>query len=161
MKIIIVGRGAAGNILKDIEQHSDITHVVSIGANEKIQKKPNGFDAHPAKKLRLEFFDINCERRKDMNGPSVKDMERLIDFYNEALKVENPCFLIHCWAGISRSTAAGLILLIMHHKDKEKAIKELFLLRPNASPNTRMVRLACEILAERRIVLMRDDDEIN
>lgn len=158
MKIIIVGRGTAGSILKDTEQYSDITHVVSIGANEKRQKKPNGFDVHPAKKLRLEFFDINCEKRQDMNGPTIKDIEKLVDFYQEALKTKSPCFLIHCWAGISRSTAAGLILLMMRYKDKEKAVKELFLIKPNASPNTRMVKLAHEVLADRQIISEKEKE---
>ena len=144
MKLIITSRGGAGKIINsDIE----ITHIISIGANEPLQRPPKGFDNHPAKKLRLEFWDISSAKRGKMTGPSKKDIEKIIDFSNGILKEENPTVLIHCFAGISRSTAAGLILLTKYYNgDIEKAKKELFKLVPKASPNTRMLKLAGEIL---------------
>ncbi|MEI6389721.1 MAG: hypothetical protein WCT12_01330, partial [Verrucomicrobiota bacterium] len=83
--------------------NTKITHIVSIGANADWQRIPIGFNIHPATKLRLEFFDISCEKRNDMNGPSRQDIEKLIDFYQTALQIENSNFLIHCFAGQSRS----------------------------------------------------------
>jgi len=153
MKLTIVGRGVAGHILKNTKQYPGITHIVSIGTAEERQKKPNGFDKHPAKKLRLEFFDISCEKRGHMKGPVEKDIEKLMDFFQKALKIKNPHFLIHCQAGVSRSTAAGLILLQLYYKNREKAIEELFITKPYASPNTRMLKLACGVFKKRQIVV--------
>lgn len=144
MRLIIASRGVAGKILNST--NVDVTHIVSIGASEPKQRPPKAFDKYIAEKLRLEFFDISCEKRDGMNGPSKKDIITLINFYKEALKQDNPSFLIHCLAGKSRSTAAGLILLKMIYNDDNKARKELFKLVPKASPNTRMLNLAEEIL---------------
>jgi predicted protein tyrosine phosphatase len=144
MKLIITGRAGAGNVFTN--PITPITHIVSIGANDRRQQPPKGFKEYPAKKLRLEFFDINEAKRGKMNGPVESDIIELIEFFKEALSEEDTYFLIHCWQGISRSTAAGLILLEMYHKDKEKAREELFKLVPSAWPNGRMIKLANKIL---------------
>lgn len=149
MKLIIASRGVAGRLLSNPDQYPGITHVVSIGADDPMQRLPNGYDTHPAEhKLRLEFFDISVDKRKKMIGPSKKDIATLIDFYKEALKQDRPSFLIHCYAGVSRSTAAGLILLTMFYKNSERARQELYKLVPYASPNSRMVKLANEAFYE-------------
>jgi len=148
MRLVIASRGVAGKILND--PSIEITHVVSIGANEPRQCPPRALAKHAAQKLRLEFFDISCEKRDHMNGPSKKDIIMLISFYKEALKQDNPSFLIHCFAGKSRSTAAGFILLKIFYKDDDKARKELFKLVPQAAPNTRMLNLAEEIFKEEK-----------
>jgi len=151
MKLIIVGRGAAGDLLSNPDKYPGITHIVSIGANDPKQKKPNGFDSHPAKhKLRLEFWDITAEKRKHMNGPAKKDVTKLVDFFRKALEAPSePSFLIHCYAGKSRSTAAGLILLTMFYRDSERARRELYGLVPYATPNGRMIKLANEVFYDK------------
>jgi predicted protein tyrosine phosphatase len=150
VKLIITSRGVAGHLLSNPEKYPGITHIVSIGTNESIQGLPNGFDKHPAKyKLRLEFFDINVAKRQQMNGPAKKDITKLIKFYDEALKQDNASFLIHCFVGKSRSTAAGLILLTMFYKDSERAREELYGLVPHATPNSRMIKLANEVFYDK------------
>lgn len=145
MKLVITSKAGASAILTS---PNSITHIVSIGANSRGQQPPKGFKEHPAKKLRLEFFDISSAIRNEMNGPSEQDVRNLIGFFKEALKEDNQFFLIHCWQGIRRSTAAGLILLEMYHKDKNKAREELYKLVPNAWPNGRMIDLYNKILDE-------------
>ncbi len=145
MKLIIASRGVAGKLLSDPEKYPGITHVVSIGADDPHQRPPNGFNSHTAEKLRLEFFDISVEKRKKMDGPSKSDVIKLIKFYTKALNTDKPSFLIHCQAGVSRSTAAGLILLTMFYKDANRAREELYRLVPYASPNSRMLKLANEV----------------
>lgn len=143
MKLIISGRAAVKSILADPK--TTITHIVSIGADTTIdarQTEPSSLKKHPAKKLRLEFFDISEEKRGKMNGPTKADIENLIKFFNEVLKENNPFILIHCYAGRSRSAAAGLILLNMYYKDYKKAINKLYKVVPNAMPNKRMLKLA-------------------
>jgi predicted protein tyrosine phosphatase len=56
--------------------------------------------------------------------------------------------LIHCWAGISRSTAAAFIALCAlnpgaHELELAQALRQA---SPTAYPNRRLVRLADEVL---------------
>lgn len=135
MRITIANRWRAQELMSD--PRAGLTHIVSIGANHPIQA---------ARKLRLEFFDIACGERDGMNGPSRDDVEKLVAFFGEVLQSEDANVLIHCYAGKSRSVAAGLILLAMAHRDGTKAWEELAKLVPEPSPNQRMLRLASEIL---------------
>ena len=59
--------------------------------------------------------------------------------------------LIHCHAGISRSTAAmAMILAQAFAQECEEAILDrLLLIRPQAWPNSRMIDLAGELLGQR------------
>jgi predicted protein tyrosine phosphatase len=57
--------------------------------------------------------------------------------------------LIHCYAGISRSTALAYAILIDHHGaigDERRILDRLVELRPQASPNRLMVRYADQLL---------------
>jgi predicted protein tyrosine phosphatase len=55
--------------------------------------------------------------------------------------------LVHCVAGVSRSSAAGLILLATRHLGHEREIANLLRERgPWVNPNRLMVRLADDIL---------------
>jgi len=57
-------------------------------------------------------------------------------------------FLVHCWAGISRSTAAAYILLCDLHGPghEDKIAKGLRLRAPHAQPNRLMIRHADSLL---------------
>ena len=52
--------------------------------------------------------------------------------------------LIHCWAGISRSTAAAYVALcaLNPHADERTLANRLRSASPQASPNPRIVALA-------------------
>ncbi len=55
--------------------------------------------------------------------------------------------LIHCWAGISRSTATALITLALHNPGREvEAAKAIRLQSPIASPNRRIVAIADRLM---------------
>lgn len=78
--------------------------------------------------------------------PAAAHVERLLTFvdgwwrgYGQASPL-----VIHCWAGISRSTAAAFITACMvNPADDEAAIaSELRRLSPSATPNIRLVALA-------------------
>ncbi|NQU11734.1 dual specificity protein phosphatase family protein [bacterium] len=49
--------------------------------------------------------------------------------------------LIHCYAGISRSTATALAILMQVYGQgrEEEAVRHLFRIRPQAAPNPRIV----------------------
>ncbi len=146
MKLTITSRAGAMHAMAD--PNTEFTHIVSIGANGRTQTAPKGFKKYAAKKLRLEFFDISVAQRKNMNGPSEKDVKQLIEFLQEVVLEKDINILIHCWQGVRRSTAAGLIFLEMFYQDKEKAREELYKLVPKAWPNGRMMDLANKILKD-------------
>ena len=148
MKIYVTDRRRAGKMLMSTNTGPLITHLVSFGTWEREQRPPAGFYHHTCRKIRFQFDDIARDADFGPYTPPMKeDIQNLINFYNEEVFThEDPVVLIHCFAGVSRSTAAALILLYMHIGDATEAFDELMAIRPIASPNKRMVRFADEIL---------------
>lgn len=90
----------------------------------------SGIDNH----LRLTFNDINADT-PGLISPREQDAKRLISFI-ENWDQKQP-MLIHCWAGISRSTASAFAALcILRPEDDEMALaQELRAASPSATPN--------------------------
>ncbi|WP_235063038.1 hypothetical protein [Paramagnetospirillum caucaseum] len=60
--------------------------------------------------------------------------------------------LIHCWAGVSRSTASAIMLICQHHGGNERhAIQLVRALRPQAQPNRMLLGFADRILGTRML----------
>jgi predicted protein tyrosine phosphatase len=97
--------------------------------------------------LVLRFDDVIVPGGK-YRAPEREDIERLLEFDRE--HVENDTLVIHCTAGISRSTAAFAILAAQRHPAAEAEVfAELRAIRPRAWPNSLMIALADEILEAR------------
>lgn len=66
----------------------------------------------------------------------------------DALHERTPAaVLVHCHAGISRSTAAAAILMAQYNPGRETEVCERLVgIRPQAWPNSRMIRFADELL---------------
>ena len=125
-------------------EETDIRHVISIGDVDDMP--PASFGAHPARKLRLSFTDIE---RESPSCPWYQpcqwaDVEAIIAF---APGVDG-LLLCHCAAGISRSTAAALIVLASAFGPGREAEAVMYLceVRPQAFPNRRMVWMADTLL---------------
>jgi predicted protein tyrosine phosphatase len=125
-----------------IDEHK-VSHVVTLLAPDTPHDAPRGIalDRH----LKLYFHDIV----QDMEGhtpPRAADAEKLIAFL-EAWPREAP-MLIHCWAGISRSTAAAYTALCMFRPraDEEELAWELRHASPSATPNRLIVTLTDALL---------------
>lgn len=121
-----------------------VQHVVSLLAPGTPHETPRGVE--PDRHLKLYFHDIVHE----MDGhrpPRAEDAMTLIGFLR-AWNAEGP-LLIHCWAGISRSTAAAFITLCMFRKqaEEEELARELRAASPSATPNRLIVSLADDVLA--------------
>lgn len=99
----------------------------------------------PDRHLRLFFHDI-VQQIDGHTPPSSADAERLLGFL-ESWNREQP-MLIHCWAGISRSTAAAFTALCMFRPstDEEEIAQELRAASPSATPNRLIVSLADDLL---------------
>lgn len=102
-------------------------------------------DIATATRLLLRFNDIVAPR-DGLTPPSPADIETLIDF---ARTWTGPApLLAHCWAGISRSTAAAYIIACLHHAPGTERDLAQLLRRaaPEATPNRLMIALADDIL---------------
>lgn len=125
-----------------IDEHR-IAHVVTLLAPNTPHDAPRGIasDRH----LKLFFHDIVAP----MDGhipPNSTDARRLIEFL-ETWDRQDP-MLIHCWAGISRSTAAAYTALCLFrpNSDEEELAFELRAASPSATPNKLIVSLADDVL---------------
>ena len=87
-----------------------------------------------ARHLRLTFNDIN-EETAGMSAPTQSDAEKLVNFIT-AWDRRAP-LLIHCWAGISRSTASAFAALCVLRPDMDEMAlaRDLRSASPSATPN--------------------------
>jgi len=130
-------------------QNAAVTHVLSILDPD--HPDPADFAGYaPHRRLTLRFDDI-IDPTPGMLSPEREHIEQLLSF-GEGLATAggDPLshLLVHCHAGISRSTASMTILLAEAWPDREA--DELFThvreIRPQAWPNSRMIALADELL---------------
>jgi predicted protein tyrosine phosphatase len=125
-----------------VDEHG-VSHVVTLLAPDTPHDAPRGVERD--KHLRLYFHDI-VQHMEGHTPPRAADAERLIAFL-DAWGREQP-MLIHCWAGISRSTAAAFTALCLYRPsmDEEEIAWELREASPSATPNRLIVSLADDVL---------------
>jgi predicted protein tyrosine phosphatase len=132
--------------LDELDGHQDrrVTHVLSILDPE--WPEPAAFHAfYPHIRATFRFHDA-IELDPGVLLPQKADVEAILAFGRDAGEAAR--LLIHCHAGISRSTAATLMILAQAHpQEREDAIAErLIEIRPQAWPNSRMIAFADELL---------------
>lgn len=94
--------------------------------------------------VQLSFHDI-VELTPDLIAPDADIMRAVLEFGRGA--VAERALLIHCWAGISRSSAAAYAIACDRNPGHEAEIAdELRRRSPYVTPNRLMVKLADEIL---------------
>jgi predicted protein tyrosine phosphatase len=95
--------------------------------------------------LRLSFHDVAAPS-PGLAAPGAHDMMRLLTFI-KAWDRTSP-LLIHCWAGISRSTASAYIAtcLLQPERSEEELAQALRRASPSATPNPMLVKLADDAL---------------
>ncbi len=104
------------------------------------------FDGHALDRhLQVAIHDI-AEDVGDWRAPGETDAERVVRFV-ESWRQSAP-LLIHCWAGISRSTASAFIAACVHNPgvDEEEIAWAIRNASPTASPNLRLVAHADALL---------------
>jgi predicted protein tyrosine phosphatase len=119
---------------------ADVTYLVSIG--EPHEELPAGYE-RVRQRLRLHFADTVAGEL----SPTREDVRRIIELA-ETLRSSSGRILVHCAAGISRSSAAALIMhAVWLGPGRERdALERVLAQRPIARPNRRMVELADELL---------------
>lgn len=118
------------------------SHIISLLAPEGVRAPI--LPGH-ARRLALYFNDIT-EPREDMIAPDSSHVKEVLNFL-DGWRAEAP-LLIHCWAGISRSTAAAYIALChLNPGVSEHKLAQLLRRRaPEATPNALLVRRADEVM---------------
>lgn len=97
-----------------------------------------------ARHLRLAFHDISVPT-PDLIAPDAVMLQAVLDFGREA--APGRALLIHCWAGISRSSAAAYAIACDRNPGFEEDIAdELRRRSPLVTPNKLMVQLADDLL---------------
>ena len=94
---------------------------------------------------RIEVYDI-LEDAGDRVAPNEDHVAHIIELMRD-WQQGTPLF-VHCWAGMSRSTASAYIAACLHNPqaDEEKIAQHLADASPTAFPNTRIVAIADEML---------------
>ncbi len=118
------------------------SHIVTLLSSSYMIETPKGFPAE--RHLRLGMHDIADESGAE--APARRHVDDLIAF-SRGWNAKAP-MLVHCWAGISRSTAATYTILCDRAgPGAEREIAEDLRARaPHAQPNRLIVRLADEAL---------------
>lgn len=119
-------------------------HIVTLINDETKVVRPPGVAAE--NHLFLGMHDIAFEL-DGYNPPAEAHVHRLIDFAQRWHR-RTP-MVVHCWAGISRSTAGAYIVACALNpaRDEARLARTIRDASPTASPNPRLVALADRILA--------------
>ena len=102
------------------------------------------------RRLKLRFHDI-IETQPGWIAPERWDVDLLLAFGRNLTASRQTHLLIHCHAGISRSTAAATLVVAQARPDRsaDEVLREVVRLRPRAWPNLRILELGDEILGRR------------
>jgi predicted protein tyrosine phosphatase len=141
--VIIASRSQAERLLLSTNLGPTIRHIISISAPG--ESVPAGFE-HCVTGIHLEFFDV-LEDNGFEYGPKASHVEQVIEFAR-SIQDQDGKLLVHCEAGISRSSAAALTVFatwLGTGKERE-AVAKVYAVRPQAWPNGLFVELADQLL---------------
>ena len=123
-----------------------VTHVLSILDPE--WPDPPAFAGFaPHRRLALRFHDI-IDPTPGWLAPSQGDVERLLEFGRELNQPAQSHLLVHCHAGVSRSTAAAALILAQAYPERPagEALDAVARMRPRAWPNLRILEFGDALL---------------
>jgi predicted protein tyrosine phosphatase len=141
--------------IAELPQHqaTGVSHVLSIIDTH--EPRPPALDEFLAIDHELIRFDDVVAEYPGFEACTPAHIVKVLEFGERAHGKRGSHVLVHCHAGVSRSTAAAAILLCQHAPGREEeAFLRLLALRKHSWPNTRMVEFADRLL-ERRGALLR------
>jgi predicted protein tyrosine phosphatase len=116
-----------------------VSHLVTLINGETLVETPSAISHQ--NHLRLSMNDISTPQ-PGLIPPHENHVSELVEF-TAAWDRAGPV-MVHCWAGISRSTAAAFIMLctLNPKTDEEHIAQQIRAASPTATPNQWLVRLA-------------------
>jgi len=134
--------------ISELAEHSatGVTHVLSLlGLNARDPPELAAFTPH--RRLILRFRDV-IEPQLDQNAPTREDVERLLTFGRQISETPDAHLLVHCRAGVSRSTAAAALILMQANPEwpASVALEAIAAIRPRAWPNLLILELGDAVL---------------
>jgi predicted protein tyrosine phosphatase len=140
ISIEVVSRAEAGDILCSSDLCTQITCLLSIG--ESHNELPKGYE-NVARRLRLVFADL-------IEGPDCPTEDHIRDIIGLADSLRNHTgkVLVHCEAGVSRSSATALIMYayLFGAGREQEALERVLRQRPIARPNPLMISIADRLM---------------
>lgn len=142
MTIIVCGLAEVPNVIAARRP----SHLVTLLDPDSLIPTPEGLS--PERHLRIGVNDI-CEPTEGLILPTEEVVRQLLAFgatWDEAAPM-----IVHCWAGISRSTASAFVLACERNPEADERAIALSMRQAarHASPNRRIVALADDLLGRR------------
>lgn len=122
-----------------------VSHVIGILDPGTVQ--PEAYRALGARHhSEFRFYDIVAPQ-DDRLPPSAADVAEIVKACEQVEAAGPEHVLVHCWAGVSRSTATAAILMALRNPGRETEVfAALSDIRPRSWPNSVMIRHADHML---------------
>jgi predicted protein tyrosine phosphatase len=141
--------------LPDTVKAVGASHILTVMANvAKVQRPESVLEANH---LRVQMDDI-IEHVDGFVAPSDSHIEQVLNFVRGWDR--NAPLVIHCYAGISRSTASAFaaVCMLNPHRDEIAIARQIRAASPIASPNRLIVSLADKALGREGRMLRALDE---
>ena len=117
--------------------------LVTLVDNGTPVRRPLGIAAEDHLVMALSDIAVAVEGHTLPNESHVEELLAFVRRWDQAAPL-----LIHCWAGVSRSTAAAFIAAcdLRPHRDEAEFAQEVRIKSPTATPNPRLVAVADAVL---------------
>ena len=141
--------------LPDTVKATGASHVLTVMANVDQVQRPES--VLPANHLKISMDDIT-EQMDGFVVPSDSHIEQVLNFVRGWDR--SAPLVVHCYAGISRSTASAFaaVCMLNPHRDEISIARQIRAASPIASPNRLIVSLADRALGrEGRMLLALDE----
>src|SRR5258707_4207179 len=131
------------------------SHVLTVMANVNQVQRPAS--VLPANHLKVQVDDIT-EELDGFVAPSDRHIEQVLNFVRGWDR--NAPLVVHCYAGISRSTASAFAAACMlnPHRDELSIARQIRAASPIAQPNRLIVSLADKLLGREGRMLRALDE---
>jgi predicted protein tyrosine phosphatase len=141
--------------LPDTVKATGASHVLTVMANVDQVQRP--VSVLPANHLKVAMDDIT-EQVDGFVAPSEQHIEKVLAFVRGWDR--SAPLVVHCYAGISRSTASAFAAACMlnPHKDEISIARQIRAASPIASPNRLIVSLADKVLGREGRMLRALDE---
>ena len=137
--IVVCPLNAVNHVLEKYKP----SHLVTLLNADMMIDTPAGMQPDSHLKLTMNDIDAPAEGLIAANEDQIGSLISFIDSWDRTTP-----FAIHCWAGISRSTAAAFVTLCRLHPDRNEddIARQLRASAPFATPNKLIVHLADEAM---------------